>query len=138
LSTRVLYKRGLRVHLQDQPFQILTMLLEHPGTVIGRDQLQKKLWTDNTFVEFDKGLNTAIKKLRYALGDSADNPCFVETVPRRGYRFMAPVEGLRRDGKIGRQQVYESSLPLPLPESKGRHRRVMAALTTMILLAAGV
>jgi TolB-like protein/DNA-binding winged helix-turn-helix (wHTH) protein len=88
---RVLTKAGLRVKLQDQPFQVLTMLLQRPGELVTREEIRQRLWPANTFVEFDDGLNTAIKKLRAALGDSADNPRFVETVPRRGYRFLAPI-----------------------------------------------
>ena len=88
---RVLTKGGLRVRLQDQPFQVLALLLERPGEVITREEVRQKLWSADTFVEFDDGLNTAIKKLRAALGDSPDNPRFIETVPRRGYRFLAPV-----------------------------------------------
>jgi DNA-binding winged helix-turn-helix (wHTH) protein/predicted Zn-dependent protease len=91
LSEGLLTKSGIRIKLQDQPFRILTMLLERPGEVVGRDEIRKKLWPEDTFVEFDDGLNTAIRKLRFALSDSADNPRFVETVPRRGYRFLAPV-----------------------------------------------
>ena len=86
-----LRKHGLRVRLQEQPLQILTMLLEHPGDVITRDELKKKLWPADTFVDFDHGLNKAISKIREALGDSADSPRFVETVARRGYRFLAEV-----------------------------------------------
>jgi DNA-binding winged helix-turn-helix (wHTH) protein/tetratricopeptide (TPR) repeat protein len=91
LEQRVLTKAGLRVKLQDQPFQVLALLLEHPGEVVTREEIRQKLWSSDTFVEFDDGLNTAIKKIRTALGDSADNPRFIETVPRRGYRFLAPV-----------------------------------------------
>ncbi|HEY6184592.1 MAG TPA: tetratricopeptide repeat protein [Terriglobales bacterium] len=91
LQERVLTKGGLRVRVQDQPFQILALLLDRPGEVISRDEIRQKLWSVDTFVEFDDGLNSAIKKLRAALSDSADNPRFIETVPRRGYRFVAPV-----------------------------------------------
>src|SRR6476660_1060501 len=86
-----LRKRGLRVRLQQQPFQVLAMLLEHSGQIVGREELQKKLWPADTFVDFDHGLNKAINKIREALGDSAENPRFVETVARRGYRFIADV-----------------------------------------------
>jgi DNA-binding winged helix-turn-helix (wHTH) protein len=86
-----LRKHGLRVKLQDQPLQILTILLERPGEAVTREQLQQKLWAGNTFVDFDHGLSGAINKLRAALGDSAENPRFVETLSRRGYRFIAPV-----------------------------------------------
>jgi DNA-binding winged helix-turn-helix (wHTH) protein/tetratricopeptide (TPR) repeat protein len=91
LQRRVLTKSGLRVRLQDQPFQVLALLLERSGEILTRDEIRQTLWTADTYVEFDDGLNTAIKKLRTALSDSADNPRFIETVPRRGYRFVAPV-----------------------------------------------
>src|SRR5271156_4827211 len=87
-----LHKHGLRVRLQEQPLQVLTMLLEHPGEVVTREELQKKLWPADTFVDFDHGLNKAISKIREALGDSAESPRFIETVARRGYRFLADVK----------------------------------------------
>src|SRR5438128_12611288 len=86
-----LRKRGLRIRLQQQPFQVLAMLLERAGQVVGREELQKALWPADTFVDFDHGLNRAINKIREALGDSAESPRFVETVARRGYRFLAEV-----------------------------------------------
>ncbi|HET8923138.1 MAG TPA: tetratricopeptide repeat protein [Candidatus Acidoferrum sp.] len=86
-----LRKHGLQVRLQEQPFQVLAMLLEHPGEVVTREELQKKLWPVDTFVDFDHGLNKAINKIRDALSDSAESPRFVETVARRGYRFLAEV-----------------------------------------------
>ncbi len=82
----------MRLKLQEQPREVLLKLLERPGEVVSREELRSALWRDDTFVDFENGLNTAIKRLRESLGDSADNPIFVETVPRRGYRFMAPVE----------------------------------------------
>ena len=85
-----LTKRGLRIRLQEQPFQVLAMLLEKPGELVTREELRKKLW-GQTVVDFDHGLNKAINKIREALGDSAENPRFVETVARRGYRFLADV-----------------------------------------------
>ncbi len=91
LSEERLLKKGLPVRLENQPFQILAALLEHPGEMVSREELCARLWPDGTYVDFDEGLNTAIKKLRYALGDSAENPIFIETIPRRGYRFIAPV-----------------------------------------------
>jgi TolB-like protein/DNA-binding winged helix-turn-helix (wHTH) protein/Flp pilus assembly protein TadD len=86
-----LRKHGLRIRLQEQPFQVLVMLLEHHGEVVIREELQKRLWPADTFVDFDHGLNKAISKIREALGDSAESPRFVETVARRGYRFLAEV-----------------------------------------------
>jgi TolB-like protein/DNA-binding winged helix-turn-helix (wHTH) protein/Flp pilus assembly protein TadD len=87
-----LRKNGLRIPLQEQPFQVLAMLLEHPSEVVSREELQKKLWPADTFVDFDHGINKAISKIREALGDSAESPSFVETVARRGYRFLAEVK----------------------------------------------
>jgi len=86
------HKHGIRLKLQDQPFHVLALLLEHPGDVVTREELRLKLWTADTFVDFDTGLNSAIKKLRDALGDSAEEPRYIETLPRRGYRFIAHVE----------------------------------------------
>ena len=87
-----LRKNGKRVKLTGQPFQILVILLEHPGDLVTREQLQQRLWPSDTFVDFDSGLNAAINRVREALGDSAENPRFVETLPRRGYRFIAPIK----------------------------------------------
>lgn len=94
-----LRKGGVRIKLQDQPLEILRILLEKPGTVVTREDLQKRIWPADTFVEFDHGLYTAITKLREALGDSSENPRFIETLPRRGYRFMAPVQGAEQTAR---------------------------------------
>ncbi len=94
LQAGELRKQGLKIRLQEQPFQVLAMLLERPGEVVTREDLQKKLWPADTFVDFDHGLNKAINKIREALGDTAENPRFVATLPRRGYRFIAPLDGL--------------------------------------------
>jgi cholera toxin transcriptional activator len=91
MSTGELRRAGVRLRLQDQPFQVLALLLEHPGEVISREEIQNKLWPSGTFVDFDHSLNTAINKIREALNDSASNPRFVETLAKRGYRFVAPV-----------------------------------------------
>src|SRR6202171_2917211 len=87
-------KQGVRSKLQEQPFHVLTVLLQPPGEVITREELRSQNWPADTFVDFDNSLNTAINKLREALGDSADNPRFIETLPRRGYRFIAQVTGV--------------------------------------------
>jgi Tol biopolymer transport system component/DNA-binding winged helix-turn-helix (wHTH) protein len=91
LQTGELWKAGFRIKLQSQPFKVLTALLERPGQIVTRDQLQERLWGRDTVVDFDHSLGTAINKIREALGDSADNPRFIETLSRRGYRFIAPV-----------------------------------------------
>ena len=85
-----LRKQGTRIRLQDQPLLILQALLERPGEVVTREELQARIWPQGTFVDFDHGLHSAMKRLRDALGDSADNPRFIETLSRRGYRFIAP------------------------------------------------
>lgn len=87
-------KHGLRIRLQDQPFHVLQVLLEHPGELVTREELQRQIWPADTFVDFEKGLNNAIKRLRDALGDSAEHPRFIETLSKRGYRFINPVEQL--------------------------------------------
>ena len=91
LDTRELRQSGLRIKLQGQPFQILIMLLSRPGAIVTRGELQKTLWPSDTFVDFDLSLNSAVKKLRQALNDDSENPRFVETLYRRGYRFIGPV-----------------------------------------------
>src|SRR6188508_381477 len=91
LRTGELRKGGIRINLPDQPFQVLRTLLERPGELVTREELRQRLWSAETFVDFEHGLNAAVRRLRDALGDSADVPRFVETVPRRGYRFIAPI-----------------------------------------------
>jgi Tol biopolymer transport system component/DNA-binding winged helix-turn-helix (wHTH) protein len=88
-----LHKNGVKLKLQKQPFQLLCLLLEHPGELVSREETRNRLWPADTFVDFDHGLNAAIKRLREALGESAETPIFIETLARRGYRFIAPVEG---------------------------------------------
>lgn len=91
-----LRKSGMRLRLQEQPFQVLILLLERPGEVVTREEIRQKLWSADTFVDFDHSLNTIINKIRDVLSDSASNPRFVETLAKRGYRFLAPVEALSR------------------------------------------
>ena len=90
LRTCELRKHGLRIKLQDQPFQVLALLLQRPGEMVSREELRQNLWSEDTFVDFDVGLNNAIKRLREALCDPAEHPRYVETLPRRGYRFYRP------------------------------------------------
>jgi eukaryotic-like serine/threonine-protein kinase len=92
LRTAEIYKQGKRIKLQEQPCQVLALLIEHAGELVTREDLRKKLWPNDTFVDFDHGVNIAINKLREALGDSAEDPRFIQTLPRRGYRWIAPVE----------------------------------------------
>ena len=112
-----LRKHGLRIRLQEQPFQVLALLLEHPGEVVTREELQKKLWPADTFVDFDHGLNKAISKIREALSDSVESPRFVETVARRGYRFLAEVKVV--DTAPARSPEL-ATLPHPVAEAGDR------------------
>ena len=98
LVARELRKNGVKLHLQDQPFQVLSVLLENPDQVVTREELRQRLWPADTFVDFDNGLNTTVNKIREALGDSAESPRFIETLPRRGYRFIAPIQALPTKG----------------------------------------
>ena len=92
LQTGELHKNGVKVPLQGQPFQVCALLLERSGELVTREELRQKVWPEDTFVDFEQALNTAIAKIRVALGDEADNPRFVQTLPRRGYRFIGPVD----------------------------------------------
>ena len=132
LEQGTLSRQGTPVKLQEQPFRILALLLEAPGEVLSREDLRKKIWPEGTFVEFDGSLNTALMKLRAALNDSAENPIFIETVPRRGYRFIAPVEIARSDAPQLMTAIHieseedRESLDLPLssdaPEARTEER----------------
>jgi cholera toxin transcriptional activator len=103
-----LRRRGLRVKLHSQPLQLLYMLLERPGEILTREEICRELWPDGTFVDFDHGVNSAVNRLREAIGDKAGNPRFVETLARRGYRFVAPVERI----------APEPETPAPTPEEQ--------------------
>jgi DNA-binding winged helix-turn-helix (wHTH) protein/Tol biopolymer transport system component len=155
LERGTLSRQGTPVKLQEQPFRILALLLETPGEVLSRDELRKRIWPEGTFVEFDGSLNTALMKLRAALNDNAENPVFIETVPRRGYRFIAPVEIIELDAsplmtaiRIETEDDREAvELPLdgggPKPEQKpteGEARGLwkVAAWWQISLMAAGL
>jgi len=92
LDAGELRKNGARIHLQEQPFHVLSVLLERPGQLVSREDICRQVWGERTFVEFDHALNTAIKKIRIAIGDDAATPRYIETVPKRGYRFIAPIQ----------------------------------------------
>jgi TolB-like protein/DNA-binding winged helix-turn-helix (wHTH) protein/Flp pilus assembly protein TadD len=136
LRSGELHKQGIKIKLHDQPFQILAMLLEHPGELVTREQFQQKLWPVNTFVDFDVGLNSAIKRLRDALGDSAEDPRFVETLPRRGYRFIAPVEGQKTSppGELSAEVTNPPPTQLGLRLTSWR-RLLLPALLVLTLVA---
>ncbi|MGZ4731971.1 MAG: tetratricopeptide repeat protein [Terriglobales bacterium] len=133
-----LRKQGLKVRLQDQPFQILVMLLGRPGELVTRQEIHQKLWPADTFVDFDHGLNNAMNRLREALGDSAETPQFIETLPRKGYRFILPITG---DEQLAGTECPEAAAPPviePGPsEQKLRARpRFLAAILACCFAAA--
>ena len=123
VRSRELRKRGVRIKLQEQPFQVLTVLLQNPSELVTRDELRSRIWSADTFVDFDNSLNTSINKLREAFGGSAENPRFIETLPRRGYRFIAAVASTNGMGTI--------AVPEPRPT-----RRWAIAVSLVVLLAA--
>src|ERR1700690_3532279 len=99
-ATGELRRQGLRIKLNAQPFQVLLMLLERRGELITREEISRELWPDGTFVDYKHGVNSAINRIREALGDTAGNPRFIETLARRGYRFVAPVEQIIRNEDV--------------------------------------
>ena len=115
LSSGELRKNGVKLRLQGQPFQVLAVLLERAGEVVTREELQQKLWPADTFVDFDHSLNTAINKVRDTLGDSASSPRYVETLARRGYRFIAPVQ--TQDESATQQQALARGHDSPIPDT---------------------
>jgi DNA-binding winged helix-turn-helix (wHTH) protein len=112
-ATGELWKQGVRLKIQEQPFQVLLALLERPRELVTREALHQRLWKDETFVDFDHSLNTAVNKLREALGDSAGSPRFIETLARRGYRFLAPVEVVAPAPAVGQP---DAAMPTASPE----------------------
>jgi cholera toxin transcriptional activator len=127
-SVGELRRQGIRVKLNAQPFQVLLMLLERPGKLLTREEIARELWTDGTFVDYEHGVNSAVNRIREALGDTASNPRFVETLARRGYRFVAPVERIAPDDfasspasesgpKISREESTVATISEPTPSS---------------------
>lgn len=141
LITGELRRNGSRVRLQDQPFQILALLLEHAGQLVTREDLQHKLWEADTFVDFDNGLNIAVKKLRLALGDDAEAPRYIETVPRRGYRFVARLEyepetedsSAVAPGPTGAVELVPTEA-LPEKVSKSKPRKLIATAAAIVVV----
>jgi TolB-like protein/DNA-binding winged helix-turn-helix (wHTH) protein len=124
-----LRRHGARVPLQEQPFQVLAVLLERPGELVRREELRRQVWPEDTFVEFDHALNTAVKKIRIALGDCADSPCYVETIPKRGYRFIAQV--CSKDEPEGKVEPVPNPWPGRWPASSRR----IAILTALLFVS---
>jgi Tol biopolymer transport system component/DNA-binding winged helix-turn-helix (wHTH) protein len=134
LQTGELYKNGIKVPLQGQPFQVCSLLLEHAGELVTREELRQRVWPEDTFVDFEQALNTAIAKIRLALGDEADNPRFVQTLPRRGYRFIGPV------AKPDPQPVTPAVAPVTpkgwFERPTARRSWLLASAALLVLLAA--
>jgi DNA-binding winged helix-turn-helix (wHTH) protein/tetratricopeptide (TPR) repeat protein len=152
LASGELLRKGARVRLPDQPFRLLTIVLDRPGEVVSRDELRQKLWPADTYVEFDGSLNAALKRLRAALGDSAENPIFIETIPKRGFRFIAPVvvEDETARPTLTADVIVEDGAPkpsspvasaeLPAARGQGRGRALLvycAALVVIVLAGFG-
>jgi len=135
LQTGELRKRGSRIRLQEQPFQVLVSLLEKPGELVTREELQQQLWPSDTFVDFDHGLNTAINKIREVLGDSAARPQYIETLPKRGYRFIAPVE--KNDASTETASAAETPASQSInamPQNNRNAARLMFALLQVMYI----
>jgi DNA-binding winged helix-turn-helix (wHTH) protein len=132
-----LRRHGRKVKLQEQPFQVLSQLLEKPGEIVTREELRSRLWPADTFVDFDHSLNAAIRRLRDALGDSAENPTFVETVARRGYRFLAPVSLGRANGNGSVETPAALTVAIPA-SAHSRRWWILAGLAVLVLVVFGV
>jgi TolB-like protein/DNA-binding winged helix-turn-helix (wHTH) protein/Flp pilus assembly protein TadD len=139
LRARELHRGGALVPLQDQPFHLLALLLERPGDVVTREEIRLLLWSDDIFVDFDHGLNTAMKKLRDALADSAQSPHFVETLPKRGYRFLVPVQrvAVRQAASPAPPAQAPPSAALSAAEDRRGARQRALRLAGLVLLAGG-
>jgi DNA-binding winged helix-turn-helix (wHTH) protein/tetratricopeptide (TPR) repeat protein len=139
LRSGEVYKHGIRLKLQDQPSKVLALLLEHAGDIVTREELRQKLWRADTFVDFDTGLNSAIKKLRDVLGDSAEEPRYIETLPRRGYRFIAVVESGAPPASPAVEKQREPVLPSgPTPELRNKRRIAVAAGFAAFLIVTAI
>jgi DNA-binding winged helix-turn-helix (wHTH) protein len=134
LKAGELRKNGLKIRLQEQPFQVLAILLPHPGEVVTREELQGALWSNDTFVDFDNSLNKAITKIREALGDSAHSPRFLETLPRRGYRFIGTVG----QEAVGRSHTGSEGQPIPAVRVLGLRSGAWLALGLALAAGAGI
>jgi TolB-like protein/DNA-binding winged helix-turn-helix (wHTH) protein/Tfp pilus assembly protein PilF len=137
LRTGELRKGAIGINLPDQPLQVLKTLIERPGELVTRDQLRQRLWPAETFVDFEHGMNAAVRRLRDALGDSADAPRFIETLPRRGYRFIAPViQPLAAEEALSHPEEQTRKEELPTPARPLTRARLLGIITTMVLVAA--
>ena len=139
-------RNGRRVKLQPQPFKLLVLLARRAGGLVSREEIRRELWPDGTFVDFDQAVNFAIRQIRDALGDAADQPLYIETVPRRGYRFIAPVDSgtdsknppVRPQGTTTvrlQKALWTNIAELRLAEARRRRNTLIAVAVVLILLA---
>jgi TolB-like protein/DNA-binding winged helix-turn-helix (wHTH) protein/Flp pilus assembly protein TadD len=139
LQTAELRGNSNKLTLQDQPFQVLSLLLEHPGQLVTRDELRRRLWPSDTFVDFDRGLNKAVNRLREALGDSAEHPRFIETLPRKGYRFIGPVETPFQPSASGQgKETTATEPPVPTRRTNLNIAAVVLGIAIVICAAGGL
>jgi TolB-like protein/DNA-binding winged helix-turn-helix (wHTH) protein/Tfp pilus assembly protein PilF len=146
VQTRELYKHGMKLKLRPQGYQVLALLLEHAGECVTREELQKRVWPSNTFVDFENGVNSAIKQLRASLNDSATEPRYIETLPKLGYRMIAPVEyeadspGARAEDTAeetaGAPAVSAGEVPISVPPAYSRSRLWLAAVSVLVIIGA--
>src|SRR5271154_2981381 len=132
-----LRRNGAPIRLQEQPLRVLAALVERPGEIVTREELQERIWGKDTFVDFEQSLNKAVNRLREALNDEAGQPKYVETVPRRGYRFIAPVAGLPTE----RPPALQSSVTEAAPAKPALHRKriaLIASLAAFLAVALGI
>lgn len=148
LSTRELLKHGIRIKFPPQAFQVLKMLVEHPGQLISREEFHRALWPSDTFVDFDQGLNTAVKKIRDVLNDSAETPRYIETLPRLGYRFVGELNGHAKasvanppDRNDASEQASRNPVPVQVPVASQQRlslRIVRLAIVILGLVGSGI
>ena len=146
-DTGALTRNGVPVRLQPQPTRVLALLVARAGDIVTRDELRHEIWGTDTFVDFERGLNFCIAQIRSALGDSADSPRFIETLPKRGYRFIAPTAALppspgdplrARRATVGKADTSDPGLPDPGPQQPVGRRAVVVVALLLLLVAAGI
>src|SRR5258708_9499756 len=138
-----LTRNGVRVKIQDQPLRVLILLLERPGEIVAREELRHRLWSADTYVDFEGSLNVILKKLRAAIDDDSENPRFIETVPRHGYRFIAPVSGgeatviqaIRQNGAVQTAPQLKAEIAVPAASELNGRRLLVVAACALILLS---
>src|SRR5436305_1560767 len=136
-ATGELRKQGLRIRMQEQPAQFLLILLDRAGEVVTREEIRRKLWPPDTFVDFDQGLGASLRKLRQALGDDAETPRYIETIPKRGFRFVAPVERISALPHGATAVLPIRAIEPPTPEVDREPRQARRHLSALWAVVAG-